>query len=216
MFSSRSSPRERLLIPLLNASGVLPPFTGEKSTDPAGTSPYRSGIAEVVRRFSTSEERRSILTGLLDYRAEMRAIGVVIGFQWLDGSFVENVETTRSRPPKDIDIVTFAHRPMPDVDRWLALVDANPHLFDSQQAKDRFNVDAYFVDMGIPAWRLVDNTVYWYGVFSHQRATSLWKGMLQVDLGDDDDAARTALAEQALVGVTNGDQPGNQGVSDSA
>jgi hypothetical protein len=29
------------------------------------------------------------------------------GFQWLDGSFAEQIELLEGRPPKDIDVVSF-------------------------------------------------------------------------------------------------------------
>ena len=34
-------------------------------------------------------------------------IGIGSGFQWLDGSFLENVEMTEKRDPGDLDLVTF-------------------------------------------------------------------------------------------------------------
>ena len=187
---------KRHLIPLFNASGVLPPFTGDNSTDLAGTSPYKATVSEVIRRFSTSDERRDILSGLLSYREEMRSLGIESGFQWLDGSFVENAEVTRSRPPKDVDIVTFAYRPNVSNDDWISIIDRNPQVFDSQAAKEKFKVDAYYVDLNIPADLVVQSTTYWYGVFSHQRVTSLWKGMVQVNIMCDDHIARTILNGQ--------------------
>jgi hypothetical protein len=66
-------------------------------------------MSEVVLRYGVTAERAAILTGLLDYRAALRNVGIMDGFQWLDGSFVEDVEAIRSRPPSDIDVVTFAH-----------------------------------------------------------------------------------------------------------
>ena len=37
------------------------------------------------------------------YRAALRAVGFDRGFQWLDGSFVED------RVPKDLDVVSFTY-----------------------------------------------------------------------------------------------------------
>lgn len=81
------------MIPELNQSGVLPPFIPEQSpTDPAGMAPYRSSISEFIIRYAKSRERIDILKGLLSYRKKLKEIGVTDGFQWVDGSFVENVE----------------------------------------------------------------------------------------------------------------------------
>lgn len=93
-------------IPAWNAQGVLPPVG---VADPTSTirSPYVVPLIEVVHRFGTTVERRTILGGLMRYRAALHAIGLVQGFQWLDGSFLEDVEGLESRPPNDIDVVTF-------------------------------------------------------------------------------------------------------------
>ena len=40
----------------------------------------------------------------------------------------------------------------------------------------------------LPAY-LIDQTKYWFGLFSHQRDTFLWKGMLEIPLTDDTDVA---------------------------
>src|ERR1700686_1977956 len=96
------------LIPTNTISGILPPFTGPTSAVRAMCSPYASTIGEFVLRYAVSVERNAILKGLLDYRAALQNIGVSTGFQLLDGSFVEDVENIRLRPPGDIDVVTFA------------------------------------------------------------------------------------------------------------
>lgn len=62
------------------------------------------------------------------------------------------------------------------------------------EAKRLHNCDAYFVDMGrVRPHLLVDHTRYWFGLFSHQRATALWKGMVQVPLISDDIQAQIML-----------------------
>jgi hypothetical protein len=96
------------VIPAFNHSHALPPFEGERMTS-AHSSPYVITSSELVRRFSFSAPRCLILDGLIRYRAELRALGFVGGFQWLDGSFVEDIEGREARPPHDIDVVTFAH-----------------------------------------------------------------------------------------------------------
>ena len=152
--------------------------------------PYKASIADVVKRFATSAERVGLLKGLLAYRQALRASGVVDGFQWIDGSFVEDVERSRRRAPADIDLVTFASRPAavdgPDLDVWLI---QHGGLFDLDQTKAVFECDAFFVDLRKRGDLIVDDTRYWFGLFSHQRDTSLWKGMIQVPMFSDDDVA---------------------------
>jgi hypothetical protein len=182
------------IIPANTISGVLPPFVGATSADKANVSPYEVDISDVILRYATSPKRIKILTGLLEYRKALAAIGISDGFQWLDGSFVEDVEMLRSRPPGDIDLVTFAHRPVQDEDEWALIVEGNEHLFDPEQTKATFHCDAYFVDMSLTPELVVGDTAYWYGLFSHQRgAAATWKGMIRVSLVSDDEEAEIFL-----------------------
>lgn len=183
-----------MTIPANTISGVLPPFVGATSADKANISPYEVDMSDVVLRYSTSPERIKILTGLLHYRKALAEIGISQGFQWLDGSFVEDVEMLRSRPPGDIDLVTFAHRPVQDDEEWAEMIDANQHLFDPDQTKAVYHCDAYFVDMSLSPELLIGDTAYWYGLFSHQRgASATWKGMIRVSLASDDSQAEIFL-----------------------
>lgn len=91
------------MIPAFCAAGVIPPFVG----DPASLrprSPYAVSVRDVVERFATSTKRCDILRGWLDHRAAVHSLGIVDGFQWLDGSFCERLI---HREPNDIDLVTF-------------------------------------------------------------------------------------------------------------
>lgn len=147
------------MIPNMNASSVLPPYMGEAPAAPALMSPYEVNMLEVVRRFASSLERVAILRGLLSYRGDMRALGVVDGHQWLDGSFVEDVEAIRHRPPADIDIVTFSRVPGDNTAKREVMV-ANPGLFFPGPAKLNYKCDAYFVDLDKKPEFLVDDTRY--------------------------------------------------------
>lgn len=76
------------------------------------------------------------------------------------------------------------------------LVD-HPELFDHDRCKAGFHCDTSIVNLTTsPEW-LVTQTRYWYGLFSHRRGDALWKGMLQLPLESDDDAA-TALLDARL------------------
>lgn len=177
------------MIPSLSESGVLPPFDPAKNAiDVSAMAPYRTTLLEVAKRFATTPPRVAILKGLIAYRAELRAAGIAIGFQWIDGSFVEDVERNRQRPPEDIDVITFAERPNNTVDLpdWIEFVNDRPNLFDPGITKNMYRCDAYYVDLALPPMILVSSSRYWFGLFSHQRETFLWKGLLEVPLQDDD------------------------------
>ena len=182
------------MIPDLNQSGVLPPFIPEQGpTDPSGMAPYKTTISEFVLRYAHSSERRAILRGLLEYRKRLKEIGVFSGFQWIDGSFVENVEQNCDRPPADVDIVTFALRPSNDLEDWKKIVSENTDLFLPEEAKLQYSCDAYFVDLNTHPIHVVSNTRYWFGLFSHQRESCLWKGMVEIPIVCGDEEALEIL-----------------------
>ena len=142
-------------------------------------------------RFSTSPERRAILKGYLGYRAQLHRIGFANGFQWIDGSFLENVETIECRVPQDIDIVSFVHTP-----GGLNLTEEDVQLFDPAVTKPRFHVDAYVIEMNqVTPRELASWSAYWYSVWSHRR-THVWKGFLQVELAPIEDAEALAWLVQ--------------------
>lgn len=181
------------LIPPFNGSGLLPPYTGPRPSVRAGCSPYRVTLPDVAVRFGTSPERIAILEGFLMMRKDLRDLGITSGFQWLDGSFVEDIDKTR--PPNDLDVVTFFRRPSQlDDDKDLdAAIQKAPNLFVPALAKKQYKCDAYQVDLKQDAAWIVAQARYWFGLFSHRRGDQQWKGMLEVDLGsvtEDDEAAK--------------------------
>ena len=188
------------MIPVFTIDGLLPPFQGsDPGQQPAFLSPYEVTAFEVVERFGSTDNRREILRKWLEHRAALRGIGLDRGFQWLDGSFVENKE------PKDIDLVSFVYRPLAAVDetQWRAFMNANSGLLQRNRIKQVFNLDAFFLDMDGDAETLVLISRYFLQLFSHQRSTYLWKGMLQVRMDDiqDDAAALLLLSSGSPEGV---------------
>lgn len=183
-------------IPPWNARGLLPP---NDPLDPVGfdRSPYQVPLLDVVMRFATSHERQTILQGLLDYRAALQRMGLVGGFQWLDGSFMERVELPEKRAPRDIDVVTFldapaAFTPTPPYDEALK----------RSSAKARFKVDCYLVELDTtPPRDLTLLSAYWYSVWSHRR-TAEWKGFIQVDLAPHEDGPAQAWLNTAAAAGT--------------
>ena len=174
-------------IPEWDISGVLP---ASDEGDPI--SPYIASLSDLVARFGDTDERRRLLMGLLDFRAELHNAGLVRGFQWIDGSFVESIEDTEYRSPRDIDVVTFLY--IPNRYTQESLVQAFPSLFDHDGVKEVYEIDSYFVPMNqtMPE-RLISRSIYWNSLFSHNRL-DFRKGYLQVDLASGQDTqARTEL-----------------------
>lgn len=189
-------------IPAWNAQGVIPPINALNPTS-AERSPYKVSLTDFILRFSLGPERRTVLDGFLRYRTALHGAGLTQGFQWLNGSFLEQVEVLESRAPKDIDVVTFYWLPAGRSQRDLRSL--APHVFpitsiERQQLKTNFHVDAYTVHLGMAPQRLVAQSIYWYSLSSHRR-NQLWKGYVQIDLAPTEDAAAWA----ALAG------PGNPG-----
>jgi hypothetical protein len=160
-------------------------------------SPYAVTALEIATTLATSDDRKTILRGWLRHRSELRLLGFTRGFQWLDGSFVED------KIPRDLDVVTFLYRP-PAVTNGTALAKlmrANLNIFGRAPAKAQYRLDFFPVDLDGSAEGLVGLTRYLLGLFSHRRGDDVWKGMLQVRLEDaaDDAAAMTSLGPEPMV-----------------
>lgn len=184
-------------IPNWDASGHLPLFVGNPVA--RGGSPYATGLIDLTLRFGTTNSRRRLLEGFLAFRASLHSAGVQRGFQWIDGSFVED-PSHHPREPKDIDVVTFFYLPTDFTQR--DFMDRHGDLFKPPLTKERFRVDSYPVVLDTSDLSLlVSHTVYWNRLWSHGRQSQP-KGYLQVDLSDSDDAAAKAvLANPADQGV---------------
>lgn len=180
-------------IPSFTIDGVLPPYVGPNGPGGAAEdmSPYVATAFEVVTTLASSPGRRNILSGWLNHRADLRAIGFERGFQWLDGSFVEDKE------PRDLDVVSFLYRPQGiQTPQQLAMVmQANGALFMRNLVKAQYRLDAFPIDLDGSPEALVSSARYFLGLFSHRRSDDLWKGMLQVRMEDaaDDAAALASL-----------------------
>ena len=182
------------MIPEWNISAVLPPIRPGAAGHSPDRSPYKASLSEVVEKFAKSSARIEILRGLLKYRAELRNRGVSSGFQWLNGSFMENKEILLLEAPKDVDVVTFFH--LPNGLDEAAFSPKVADLFEVENTKKLYHVDAY----GHPLGKPMDETdvtliSYWYSMWSHRR-NNLWKGFVQVDISEDEDDIATALIAQ--------------------
>ena len=184
-----------------NIAGVLPPVRPGMPGHHPDRSPYAVPLADVVEKFSTSPERINILQGFLQLRAALHSLGISSGFQWIDGSFLENVELLEARPPADIDVVTYFD--LPAGKSQLDLYNLNPQLFDQPFVKTTYKVDHYpFVLGGTVGVHQVRQITYWYSMWSHRR-DGLWKGFLQVSLDPVEDIqALQILASKLPAGAT--------------
>lgn len=173
-------------LPAHTAAGILPPWDGDP-TGPA-RSPYRVTWGDLIARFATSQARKEILKGFIEYRRQLRAVGLSNGMQWLNGSFVEVLS---DREPNDLDVVSFLLVPDTFTEE---VANANLHLLDFRQTKPRFKCDAYVVSINNGPAVLIQQAAYWSGLFGHQR-NATWKGFVQFGFltQDEDDAALAQL-----------------------
>jgi hypothetical protein len=167
-------------LPAWNGAGVLPPIKPGVQGNSPERSPYQIDLVRFVDRFSSSPERIKIMEGLLAFREGLHKLGIVSGFQWVDGSFLENIETIENRSPNDMDVVTFYNIPPGESQKSLVL--KAPELFDWTYLKTTYTIDGYFSSLGgLLDPSAVKNISYWYSMWSHRR-DGLWKGFVQIDL----------------------------------
>lgn len=184
-------------LPAYDLGLVLPPFLGTSPGSSPSQSPYTADTEELVHRFGSSPARNVLLRGLLDLRAALRAIGIVNGFQWIDGSFVEDKERRLGVAPGDIDIVTVFDRPTGHDDHavWEAAMRPHANLFNPGYCKATYKCEAFYIDTGRKGQRVATESAFWFGLFSHQRDTFRWKGVVRCQLGA---AAVDAAADKEL------------------
>jgi hypothetical protein len=175
-------------MPSWNFRGVLDPVNHISPTS-ADRAPYRVSLIDFVESFATSGSRIQILLGLLDYRAALHNLGIVDGFQWLDGSFLEHVELLEHRDPNDLDVVTFYEMPQGQTQR--SLFASNPSIFpqnssEQEALKKSFRVDAYMQVLSTRPEQLISRATYWYSMWSHRRDLT-WKGFVEIELSPAED-----------------------------
>ncbi len=174
-----------IFLPAWDVDGFLPSVDEDHPTSSRNRSPYRLSLPEMVEYFGFSLERRRLLESLLDFRTALHRAGLIRGMQWINGSFVENVEDWENRSPNDIDVVTFYR--MPNGHTQQSLLADFPTLFDDHWVESH-SLDTYFVFMNPSAPEsVVRRAGYWYSLWSRTRGGS-WKGFLEVTLDHTNDA----------------------------
>lgn len=165
-------------IPDFDHNNVLPPHLGNPAS-PFDLSPYECTTLEMCEKFSTSDHRVNLLEKFIEFRVKMRAAGINSGFQWIDGSFLENIEVSEFRQPRDIDVVTFLQGfTVPDLYDVRVVF---PEFFSPRLAKSVFFLDHYFVPIDHDPLLTVESARYWIQLFTHKR-NGVWKGMLKIPL----------------------------------
>lgn len=197
--------RGKMPVPSFTIHGVLPPYVGPNGPggSPSDMSPYEASVLEVAQRFSGTAERRAILRDWLQHRADMAGLGLLDGFQWIDGSFVED------KIPADIDVITFFHRPKGhELDAQIGpLILMNADVLRRPAIKARLKVDAMFVDLDSTPERIVGLTRYYGSLFSHRRGDDLWKGMINVPLDVVNDVSAIELLDALDMGNAAAEVP---------
>jgi Family of unknown function (DUF6932) len=184
-------------VPAFDARGLMPPFLGSDAVT-KDRSPYEVTMPEIVASLGTTQVRRGLIRGLLDYRGLLTQLGYTTGVQFIDGSFAENIEAREGREPDDIDVFSYLMRPAhyQDPTTWAAsgFAEWSSEIVDRARNRLRFRLDTYAiaVDQHGPL-RLIIETIYWYSLFAHKRITHDWKGFLRVRLSATDDAAARTL-----------------------
>jgi hypothetical protein len=187
--------------PTFDIRGLLPPFIGTDATT-ARRSPYVTTMVEVAAQLGTTPNRRQLLRNLIAYRGLLANDGYQSGVQFIDGSFVENIEDNAKRPPGDIDVLSILSVPpkyVSDPTLWTSagLPFWRTEIADRDKNKVRYSLDTYafLYEEFVPSpMRLINYVIYWYGLFSHQRSTFAWKGFLALGLDPvNDQAALAAL-----------------------
>lgn len=185
-------------VPAFDPRGLLPPYLGADETT-FNRSPYAATVAELIGALGTTDPRRVLLTGLLDYRLLLDRLGYTQGFHYIDGSFVEDVEAREGRAPGDIDVFSFLVRPVAyqqDPALWIArgFPEWSTEIVDVAVNKRRFGLDTYAIAVDQHgALNVISATTYWSSLFAHKKVTHDWKGFLQIALNPADDIAARAL-----------------------
>lgn len=190
-------------LPDFNEHGVLPPYVQDTLRIAQLGSPYITDIQTFIEtfteRFPDSYQRRTFLRELLTFRGQLRACGEVHGFQWIAGSFVEQIENSDHnrgpRSPHDIDIINFVS-PQNEITKT--------KLAEFMTAKLRRNYDEQplcdvrFLELTLEGDILAHefrHLMYLCGFYCHQKRSERWKGVVQIPLENDeaDQSARRIL-----------------------
>lgn len=168
------------MIPPFDKNNVLPPYVeGGNPTNLHDQSPYKSDIVEFCTRFATSAQRKSILQGFVKFRLDALSYGINGGIQWIDGSFVEDIEKRDNRAPHDIDVLSMVYFPSKEME--VRTLHAFPSFANHNLSKINYMVDHFPLILNYNPIFVVNYTKYWSQLFGHNR-NGVWKGMVELPL----------------------------------
>jgi hypothetical protein len=184
-------------LPDFDHNHVLPPFINESPGNPANHSPYVCSINEFCEKFATTPTRIHLLKNFVKFRIKIHDSKITEGFQWVDGSFLENKEKALDQNPNDIDVATFFQVTSPDTEQKVKT--DFPDFSHRKLAKDNYKLDHLLIH--IPAlnpYDLIRSTNFISKLFSYSRR-GVFKGLVEIHLNtiDEDIAALEYLEKLA-------------------
>lgn len=189
-----------LALPPFDMRGLLPPVNGGDDTN-FDRSPYFCTMTELCSALGTTDHRRALLRNLIGYRALIASDDFVDGVQFVNGSFVEDIEVIEGRQPNDIDVFSILMPPAKYAGPSALWVSQgisfwNDEIMNRVANRARFSVDCYAMLLNVgDLGSFLRQSLYWYSLFSHKRTNHDWKGFAAVPLNaSDDQAALAAIA----------------------
>lgn len=169
------------MIPEFEESGILPPYIGETGDEriKGHLSPYKCDTLELCIRFGTSKERVEILKKLILFRNKMNDENIQYGFQWLYGSFSENIEVTQNRSPEDLDLMTF-YRGF-TIEELEGLKKSFPDFFSYKKSKKKYALDHTSFFIGVSPEFTIDILSNSMQLCTHTRS-GIWKGIVRIEI----------------------------------
>ena len=191
-------------IPGFDIDGLLPPIRPGAPGHSRDRAPYRTDALTFCQRFGNTDERRIILHGWLQFRLRLQETSLNDGFQWVNGSFCEDIEVQETRPPGDVDVVTLARLG----DQLVLSRKLPPEVLDHDLCKETFHVDHYFVATDVPFSMDQGSMIsYWSSLWSHRRADNRWKGFVAIPLASNDVEALAWLRQDIGAPQCGGGSP---------
>ena len=94
--------------------------------------------------------------------------------------------------------MTVFDRPagLKDNKRWANAMMPHAALFDPGYCKATYFCEAFYIDLGIDGQQVASQSAFWFSLFSHQRDTFRWKGLVRCPLGS---SGYDAAADAELV-----------------
>jgi hypothetical protein len=186
-----------LSLPPFDIRGLLPPVNDVNEIG-ADRSPYFCSMTTLCSALGTSDHRKWLLRNLINYRSLIASDDYIEGIQFIDGSFVEDIEKTEDRNPNDIDVFSILIPPAKygnanNLWKTTGIKFFVDEIIDNTKNKSRYNLDCYGVLLGQQNYiDFLKSAVYWYSLFSHKKVSREWKGFVAVPLNANDDLAALA------------------------